>query len=205
MSLVTVATLREYLPEIADNTEIDTQLGNLLDRVEKAVANYLGFPWLDTALSPSLESATYTLYVDSPMVNDPYTLQLPIAPVTAIASIYADASRQYDSSTLIDASTYDLEKALGRVVLNVPIVSRNFSVGKRANKVTLTAGFTAGTLPGDLSHAICVYGSMLHRNKVSQGKESLNTRSGSVRLSKKSMPEEVKEFLNPYRVPGMIL
>ena len=46
MSLVTVATLREYLPEIASNTEIDTELGNLLDRVEKGIANYLGFPWL---------------------------------------------------------------------------------------------------------------------------------------------------------------
>ena len=205
MSLVTVATLREYLPEIASNTEIDTELGNLLDRVEKGIANYLGFPWLDSALSPTLESSTYTLYVDSPLSSDIYTLQLPIAPVTAVASIYADASRQYDASTLIDSTTYDLEIATGRIILKVPLVSRNFSIGKRSNKVTCTAGFSAGTIPSDLTHAICVYASQLHRNKNTQGKESINTRSGSVKLSPKSLPLEVKEFLNPYRSPGLIL
>ena len=205
MSLVTVSTLREYLPEIASNTEIDTELGNLLDRVEKGIANYLGFPLLDSALSPTLESSTYTLYVDSPMSTDAYTLQLPVAPVTAITSIYSDRGREYTEATLIDASNYELNKSLGRVSLLPPNIPRSFSNGKRSNKVTCTAGFTAGTLPGDLEHAICVYASQLHRNKQTQGKSSINTRAGSVQLSKKSLPDEVKEFLYPYRVPGTIL
>ena len=205
MSLVTVSTLREYLPEIASNTEIDTELGNLLDRVEKGIAHYLGFPLLDSALSPTLESSTYILYVDSPMETDSLTLQLPVTPVTAIASIYSDSGREYSEATLIDSSNYELNKSLGRVSLLPPNIPRAFSTGTKSNKVTCTAGFTAGTLPGDLEHAICVYASQLHRNKQTQGKNTINTRAGSVQLSAKNMPVEVKEFLYPYRAPGTIL
>ena len=139
------------------------------------------------------------------MSTDSLTLQLPVTPVTAIASIYSDGGREYSAATLIDASTYELNKSLGRVSLLPPNIPRGFSNGTRSNKVTCTAGFTAGTLPGDLEHAICVYASQLHRNKQTQGKSSINTRAGSVQLSKKSLPDEVKEFLYPYRVPGTIL
>lgn len=205
MSLVTVATLREYLPEIANNTEIDSELGSLLDRVEKGIASYLGFPWLDSSLSPSLSTNTYIVYVDSPSLTDSLMLQLPISPVTAVASVYSDASRQYDSGTLVDASTYDLEKSQGRIYLKAGNYTRSFATGKRANKVTLTAGYTAGTIPDDLIHGICVYASQMHRNKTNQGKDSINTRNGSVKFTKKNMPDEVKEFINPYRVPGSIL
>ena len=205
MSLVTVSTFREYLPEIASNTAIDTELGLLLDRVEKAIANYLGFPWLNSSLSPTLADSVYTVYVDRPLLSDPLTLQLPIAPVTEITSINADASRQYDSSTIIDAATYDLEQATGRVILKAGQVSRNFSIGKRANKCVIRAGFTPTTLPDDLEHGICVFASQLHRNKTNQGKESINTRNGSVRFTKKNMPVEVKETIYPYRAPGLIL
>ena len=205
MSLVTVGTLREYLPEIANNTEIDTELGALLDRVELGIASFLGFPALDSALSATLVQNTYTLYVDEPLDSDPYSLQLPIAPVTAVASVYADSGRQYTAETLIDATTYELDKTLGRINLLPAVVTRNFARGKKANKATVTAGYTAGTLPGDLEHAICVYASQLHRNKQTQGKNTINTRAGSVQLSAKNMPAEVKEFLYPYRAPGAIL
>lgn len=205
MSLVTVSTLREYLPEIANNTEIDTELGYLLDRVEMSIANYLGFPMIDSNLSPTLASSLYTVYVDNPKLDDPYCLQLPFKPVTEITSIHADSSREYSTETLIDPATYDLEKAAGRVVLKVATYTRPFSNGKRANKIICTAGYTAGTLPDDLEHGICVFASMLHRNKTSQGKNSMSTRSGNVTFSPKKMPEEVKEFIYPYRSPGLIL
>ena len=44
MSLVSVATLKEYLTEIGQNTGSDTELQNLLNRVEAVVADSLGFP-----------------------------------------------------------------------------------------------------------------------------------------------------------------
>ena len=44
MSLVSVATLKEYLTEIGQSTGSDTELQNMLDRVEAVVAEFLGFP-----------------------------------------------------------------------------------------------------------------------------------------------------------------
>ena len=202
MALVSAATLREYLPEIASNTVIDTELNSLIGRIEKGVANYLGFPFNETLLSPTLESVSYTFYINSPILDDVYTLQLPICPVTSITSIHSDINREYGSDTLIDSSTYDLDKKYGRVILKPQSITRYFTRGYRSNKVICTAGFA--TAPSDLEHAICILASMSQRNKTNQGKESITSRNGSIKLSLKSMPLEVKEYLRPYRSPTCI-
>ncbi len=202
MALVSASTLREYLPEIAGNTAIDGELNNLIARVEKLIANFLGFPFNESLLSPTLESATYTFFVDAPTFNDVYTLQLPIAPVTAVASVHADSTREYDSSTLINSSTYSIDQKYGRIILSPKTATTLFASGYRANKVICTAGFA--TAPADLEHAICVLASMAQRNKTNQGKESLTSRNGSIRLSPKKMPAEVKEALYPYRSPTSV-
>ena len=203
MALVSASTLREYLPEIAGNTAIDGELNSLISRVEKGIANFLGFPFNESLLSPTLESTTYTFYVDAPIYDDFYTLQLPIAPVTSITSIHADGNREYTSDTLVDASTYDLDQKYGRVILKPQSVTRYFVSAYRGNKVVCTAGLA--TAPADLEHAICVLASLAQRNKTNQGKESLTSRNGSIKLTPKNMPLEVKEYLRPYRSPTAIL
>ena len=196
MSLVTASTLREYIPEISSNTEIDSELTSLLDRVEQGIASFLGYPKLESSLACSLESSTYTFYVDSPISSDFYTLQLPIQPVTSITSVHSDSTREYGTSTLIDSSTYSLDQKYGQIILKPKSITRYF-----ANKVICVAGYTSGTLPNDLEHAICVFASFIHRSKSNNGKESITTRNGSVKLTPKKMPVEVKEFLYPYRAP----
>tara|TARA_R100000655_G_scaffold37880_2_gene72631 strand:+ start:11734 stop:12345 length:612 start_codon:yes stop_codon:yes gene_type:complete len=203
MALVSASTLREYLPEIAGNTAIDGELNSLISRVEKGIANFLGFPYNESLLSPTLESTTYTFYVDAPIHSDVYTLQLPISPVTSITSIHADGNREYGSDTLVDSSTYDLDQKYGRVILKPQSVTRYFVSSYRGNKVVCTAGFA--TAPSDLEHAICILASMAQRNKTNQGKESLTSRNGSIKLTPKNMPLEVKEYLWPYRSPTAIL
>jgi hypothetical protein len=203
MALVSASTLREYLPEIASNTAIDGELNSLISRVEKVIANFLGFPFNEALLSPTLESTTYTFYVDAPIYDDFYTLQLPISPVTSITSIHADGNREYGSDTLVDASTYDLDQKYGRVILKPQLVTKYFVSAYRGNKVVCTAGFA--TAPADLEHAICVLASLAQRNKTNQGKESLTSRNGSIKLTPKNMPLEVKEYLRPYRSPTAIL
>ena len=203
MALVSASTLREYLPEIAGNTAIDGELNSLISRVEKGIANFLGFPYNESLLSPTLESTTYTFYVDAPIYSDVYTLQLPISPVTSITSIHADGNREYGSDTLVDSSTYDLDQKYGRVILKPQSVTRYFVSSYRGNKVVCTAGFA--TAPSDLEHAICILASMAQRNKTNQGKESLTSRNGSIKLTPKNMPLEVKEYLWPYRSPTAIL
>ena len=47
MAMVTVTTLRQYLPEITGTTA-NTDLEALLDRVETATARYMGWPKPDS-------------------------------------------------------------------------------------------------------------------------------------------------------------
>jgi hypothetical protein len=203
MALVSASTLREYLPEIASNTAIDGELNSLIARVEKGIANFLGYPKNESLLSPTLESATYTFYVDAPSNGDFYTLQLPIAPVTSITSVHSDVNREYASDTLIPGTTYELDQKYGKIILKPYNITRYFSTGTRSNKVVCVAGYT--TAPADLEHAICVLASMLQRNKSNQGKDSITSRNGSIKLSSKSIPLEVKQFLYNYRAPTQIL
>ena len=206
MALVTVANLKEYLPEIS-GAAADTELTNIISRTETAIARHLGFP-IDTvggAYTPTLESTSYTLYLDGPDYSDPYTLNLPVRPVTAIASIYSDPNQVYGSDKLIDASTYTFDIYLGRVYLSLINATKVFDFGKRAIKVTCTAGWSSATAPPDLIHSICVWASQLHRNKPAQGRENISQRTGSITVSPKIMPPECKELLNPMRNFGMIL
>ena len=195
MSIVGLSTLKEYLPELSGNGA-DTALTNLLDRVESAVARYLGYPSFDGSLNPQLDQATYTLYVDSPTDYDFFTLQLPIALIVSITSIHSDTNRQYTSSTLIDSTHYTYNAQLGRIYLDPNNNNRTFFSSYRANKIVAVIGYTSLTAPDDLEHAICVWASQLHRNKANQGKDSITQTNATVKISPKNMPQEVKEYLS---------
>ena len=173
MSIVSVSNIKEYLPELSGSSGADTDLTALRDRVETAVARYLGFPAPDSSLNPVLDVATYTLYIDSPAMYDAYTLQF--------------------------------NSQLGRVYLDPNNAVKTFSTSYRSNKVVITAGYTSITAPDDLEHAICVWASQLHRNKANQGKDQISQANSTVKISPKTMPEEIKEYLNPMRLPGLML
>ena len=116
MSIVSVSTLKEYLPEIQGST-VDADLTQLILRVESYIARYLGFPLADAGTSYTLDQATYTIYADRPMYGFSYVLQLPLKPVITITSIHSDTNRVYGSDTLIASSQYNIDKELGRVEL----------------------------------------------------------------------------------------
>jgi len=198
MSLVSLATFKEYLPEVQGSGS-DTELQNLLDRVESAIAEYIGFPkyFDDGFIAPQLSSRSYTLYIDSPFSDIPYMLPLPIRPVNSITSWHSDVERLYGSDTEIGSSEYDLDNVLGRLYLKTTS-SKTIESGIRANKVVLNAGWD--TAPEDLEHAICVYASSLQRGKQSQGKDSTTQRDVTVKFSTRRMPQEVKDLLYPFRV-----
>ncbi len=204
MPMVTVTTLKQYLPEVSGNTA-NTDLEALLDRVEAAVARYMGWRKPDNLSSPRMLSSTHTLYLDGPTYQDPQVLQLPIRPVQSVSSIHSDVDRQYNSDTLIDNTTYSLDKQLGQVILDPITATDTFERGYRAIKVICEAGFANNTLPSDLEHGICVWASQLHRNKATQGKDSISQRGATVSITAKQMPQEVKEILAPFRESNQIL
>ena len=155
MSLVSVSTLKEYLPEI-QGSSIDADLTSLISRVEGFIARYLGFPLADSATSYGLDQSTYTIFVDRPMNDLPFVLQSPLKPIISITSIHSDVDREYGSDSLIDSSKYEIDKQNGRVILD-DTSPDTFDVGFRAIKVVGSFGFNTSAPPSDLVHAICVY------------------------------------------------
>lgn len=203
MSLVSLSTFKEYLPEVS-GSDSDTELQSLLNRVESAIAAYLGFPrvYSDGQIEPKLEDQTYTLFIDNSLLELPYVLPLPIRPVVSISSWYSDVDREYGSSSLVPSSDYDLDKVNGRIILK-STSGEAIEQGYRANKVTCVAGFEIA--PDDLEHGICVYAAHLQRAKNTQGKQSTTQRDITVNLSPRTMPQEVKDIINPYRVFRRVL
>lgn len=205
MSLVSLSTFKEYLPEI-QGTGSDTELQNLLERVESACAAYLGFPRFESSgvqsPGPVLEDRTYTFYIDEPLHGFPFILPLPLRPLISVTSFHSDVQRVYGSDTEIAASEFDIDTNLGRIIIK-DASSATIETGYRANKVVCTAGFTSA--PQDLEHAVCVFGSMLQRSKMTQGKDSTTQRDVTIKISPRTMPQEVKDILYPYRVFGRIL
>lgn len=207
MAIVDNTLLKEYLPEI-QGSGIDAELTALISRVETAIARYLSFPEVtqsSTVMGPTLDSHAYTFHIDGPQYMNPMVLQIPVKPVTAITSIHSDPDRQYTSDTLIDGSTYTFNKHTGQVFLDPISATNTFDRGFRAIKAVVTAGFTTATAPHDLKHAICVWASQIQRNKSAQGRNSISQRGGSITASPKTIPEEVKELLYPFRVFGAVL
>ncbi len=197
MSLVSVSTLKEYLPEI-QGSSIDADLTSLIARVEGYIARYLGFPLSDSATSYTLDQSTYTIYADGSMYGLEYVLQSPIKPIISITSIHSDVDRVYGSNTLIGSSQYEIDKELGRVILD-DTSPDTFDRGFRAIKIVGSFGFSTSNPPSDLVHAICVYCSHLQRAKSSQGNVSITQRNSTVSLSPRTIPDEVKEILRGYR------
>jgi len=206
MALISTTTLKEYLPEI-QGTGADSELTSLLSRVEVAVASYLGFPMINTGSTYkcTMEANTTTQYYDGPTFSNGLLLDLRVKPVISVTSVHSDPYQEYGSDTLIPASTYEVDLLKGHIRLLPKNVTEVFERGYRAIKVVFVAGYSSSNIPPDIQHAICVYASQLHRNKTTQGKETVSQRGGSVNISPKTMPQEVKQLLNPYRMSGVIL
>lgn len=204
MAMVTVSILKQYLPEITGDTA-NTDLEALLDRVETATARYMGWGKPDSLASPRMLVTAYTFYLDGPTTTNLQVLQLPMRPIQSITSIHSDIDRQYGSDTLIDSSTYTLDQYKGQVILNPITATDYFDRGFRAIKVVCEAGFANSFLPSDLEHGICVWASQLHRNKATQGKDSITQRAATISISPKNMPDEVKEIFAPFRESRQLL
>lgn len=202
MALVTTDILKEYLPEIS-GSNADTELSNLLDRVEAAIARWLGFPAPDSSNTPTLAVSTYTIYIDSYWYNDISVLQLPIRPVVSITSVHADPDRAYTADTEVKSNEYDIDKQQGLLIIKPDTSTVGFTNSYRGNRVIGTFGFTL--FHKDLVHAVCVYASQLHRAKSSQGKKSQSVRNATTTYMPNQIPDEVKQLLYPYRSSQVII
>ncbi len=202
MALITAEQARAYLPSLTGTAE-DTKLDTLIARVGAQLARWCGYPPPSASGSPTMESTSYTRYLDGPGGRK---LQLPIWPVTAIASIYDDPDLDFGADTLVDSGDYSLiNGAAGEVLLTSTAEHGAWGEEEGCIKVTFTAGFT--TVPEDLKGIACEAVKWIWNRRTLQGKTS--TTASGAQVSKEAdngqLPPHILAALTPFKLPGAML
>ena len=195
MALITTSEAKEYIPTLAGTAD-DSLLSSLIARFDQLAAAFCCYiPQQSGALS--LESGTYLEILDGP--GGKY-LYLSAKPATAIASIYDDPDLEYGSDDLIAASDYVLHDLEGLVILKNDASDGTFSENARAIKVTYTAGYTGGTMPGAIKHAACLQVAHWYGARAHIGRTNVSAQGQTAALSTLELLPETREALKPYRL-----
>ena len=192
MALITASEARGYIRTLTSTAE-DTIIDTIIGRADGLMAAYCGFPAESGA--PTLESATYTHYLDGPA--HPREVRLPVWPVTSVTSIYDDPLLDYGATTLVSSGDYTLYGDEGLVVLN-NTASWSWNTARRAIKATYVAGWS--TAPNAIKHACALQSAHIFKHRDAIGSTSLSKAGGSATLSALGLLPEVKEALSPYRL-----
>lgn len=139
MAIITPAQFRTHYPGLGGTGE-DARLVDLIDQADALCAGWAGWP-VDDSGEHTLESSTYTVYVDGPDRREPRRLPLPLPWVTAVTSVHSDSDWGYSASHLIDAADYIVENRCALVLS--PTASATWRRSLRAQKVVCSAGFAA--------------------------------------------------------------
>lgn len=121
----------------------DNQYDSLLKLLNTSVSSLI-----ETYCDRHFSDGTYTEYHDGEGMPDLYTTEWPI---TSVMSIYDDVNRQFESSSLIDSTTYVIYADEGRISIipgSILYSQTTFAEGVQNVKVTYRAGYT--TIPADL-------------------------------------------------------
>ena len=197
MALCTAAQVRAYAN--AGSSGDDTLIGDIIGRVNASFARWCGYPLTDAG-GYTMESATYTRYVDARYMRDPdqpAILFVDVAPVSAVTSVHIDPERDYGADTLQAADTYDLDTELGAIVLRDDATD-GWSTAVRANKLVITAGWD--TVPDDLEEAAIIQAVHMFRNRASAGNRTTGTEQNTRTVDRLGLLDEVKDRLQRYRL-----
>tara|TARA_Y100000310_G_scaffold27021_2_gene25718 strand:+ start:1108 stop:1704 length:597 start_codon:yes stop_codon:yes gene_type:complete len=192
MALITASEARGYVRTLTGTAE-DPIIDTIIGRAGGLMAAFCGFPAESGA--PTMESATYTHYLDGP--SNPREIRLPVLPVTSVTSIYDDPLLDYGASTLVDSGDYTLYGDEGLVVLN-NTASWSWNTARRAIKVTYVAGWS--TAPNAVKHACALQAAHIFKHRDAIGSTSLSKAGGSANLSALGLLPEVRDALAPYRL-----
>lgn len=201
MALITAAEARVYLPGLTGTGE-DTNIDTLILRAGGLMAAWCGYPSSTAIADPTMESASYTRYLDGPGGRD---LVLDVWPVTAITSIYDDEEQDFAATSLVDSGDYAIiAGARGLVRLTSTSTHGAWSTGSETIKATFTAGFS--TVPASLKHLCGQTVKHLWQLRRQQGAAS-STQGGATvsREEAAALPIEVRLGLGPYILPRALL
>lgn len=194
--LVTAAEVRLAIPELSGTAE-DTNLETLITRIGAAFARYCGYP----GNSPTMESASYTRYMDGRGGRD---LTLDVWPVTAISSVYDDPTLDFtDSRYLVSSSDYYLID--GRYLrLKSTAQWPAWTKGRENIKVAFTAGFAS--VPDDLKQLAIVAVKHWFDLRKTQGRFNASVGGISVGFRDEDlMPAMVRQGLSLFCLPRALV
>lgn len=194
MALCTVAEAQAQIPGVSGTAE-EAILTDLIARAGPALARICGFPPASAGAAPTMESASYTRYLDGPAFNAPRELDLGLRPVTAITSIHDDSLWAYGSATLVDSGDYVLSADEGRVLL-APSATHLWTTGRRNIKVVCTGGYA--TVPDDLTHAAVMTVAHWWRLRTRLGRTAQSDARGNSQAAPETIPAAARELLSPF-------
>jgi hypothetical protein len=189
-----------HLPHLSSSSE-DSTISTLIARADAELAAWCGFPSASAAGSPTLESTSYTEYLDGPAVLDPRVLLLPVRPVTSITTIHddRDADGTYGAADLVDSGDYVLDGRTGRVHLLTAATHGGWSARKRAIKVVFVAGYDTGAHK-IIAEAISALVAHWLTLRNTQGRASTTQGGQSAAARPETLPDRVRELMSPYRM-----
>ena len=127
---------------------------------------------------------------------------LMVRPVVSITSLFDDSDQHYDdTSDQIAADNFILYGIEGRLILRNDKEDSSFSTARRAIRVIYTAGYSASTMPKAVIHAACLQVAHWYQARAHIGKTNVSSAGQTAALSTLELLPEVKQALNPYRLP----
>lgn len=202
MAILTPAELRDWIPGLS-GTGQDTLLATLIARADALLAGWLGYPPVSAGTAPTIEDATYTLFLPGPGGR---RLILPVAPALSITSIEDDTQEEFDGvSELVASTDYVLRDETGNgnagvVLLTVDSVHGAWSAtAARVIKVVGIFGFTA--IPEPLKHAAILIAAHTYQQRATVGRQSIpSPTGGTIQPRSEALPEEAMTYAAPYRL-----
>lgn len=201
MALISATEARGHIPQLTGTAE-DALLELWIARVGAVFAAWCGYPPASAGAAPSMESASYTRYLDGPGGRD---LVLDVWPVTAVASIYDDANWTWAAADLVASADYAiLDGSTGLVLLTETATHGEWSLSRRAIKATFTAGYS--TVPAALKMAAILAVRNAWNLRSEQGRSNVSGNGVSLGLrDEEILSPAVRQALWPFRLPRALL
>lgn len=198
MALISTTELVAQIPEIKTGTSDATLLAllsTIIDGIGAAFARACGYPPATASASPTMESASYVLYLTGNGTRD---LPLPVWPVTAVSEVRDDPTQDWtDSAYLVSSADYAIvyDPDMGPILrLTSTATWGLWSANPGAIRVSLTAGYA--TAPHDLKACAYMAARAWHDARDTRGKVSRSSSGNSV-----SYTDEA--FLTPHVLMGL--
>ena len=200
MPLITASEARDFLPALTGTGE-DSLLERLISRAGTLFARHCGYPPASAGASPTMQTATYTRYLDGRGGRD---LSPDILPVQSITSIYDDLLLDFGASTLVSSDDYALlsDGEVSRVRLTSTATHGVWQRGEGNCKATFVAGFA--TVPDDLKLACALMVRHWYDLRQVVGKSSQSGGNVSIGLRDETIPDSVRQLLSAYRLPRIL-